>query len=214
MTGSVVLLGFSDMVIAQSETDFLHPFFLMRAGIYTVSIFAMCVFCKVWARRKDQWEGICLATDSGLMIALSNYWVSPFTAIASGLFGHSTNPTFTLNPAWTIVLLFLVAAVLVIGSNVYAIYERQLAFKVGNAATMIPISHVPSHLSSPIIYSLVFFLPQPQSFSLAFMWVGILGVLISSFIFGRREATFAQNPLKSGKPTSEQTMPLVDPLAA
>lgn len=194
MTGSVVLLGFSNMVINQSQTDFLEPFFLMRAGIYTAVIVVCCVFCKMWARRKDHWEGTCLATDSGLLIALSNYWISPFTAIIGGLFSHSTNPTFTEHSIVAVVFLFLVSAVIVIGSNVYAIVERQLAFRVGNAATMIPISHVPSHLSSPIIYSLVFFLPQPESFSLAFMWVGILGVLISSFIFGKREATFSQQP--------------------
>lgn len=155
-----------------------------RSYIYTVSILAMCLFCKLWARRKDQWEGTALATDSGLLIALSNYWVSPFTALIGGFISHdrSSNPTFHNNSMWMVCILFLVAAVLVIGSNVFAIYERQMCFKVGNAATMIPISHVPSHLSSPIIYSLVFWLPQPQSLSLMFMWVGILGVLISSFV--------------------------------
>eukprot|EP00026_Physarum_polycephalum_P009929 Phypoly_transcript_10067.p1 GENE.Phypoly_transcript_10067~~Phypoly_transcript_10067.p1 ORF type:complete len:372 (+),score=47.58 Phypoly_transcript_10067:82-1116(+) len=210
MTGSVVLLGFSNMVIDQSKTDFLQGFFMMRVAIYTLGILAMSIFCKLWAWRKDRWEGTMLATNSGLLIALSNYWVSPFTATIGGLFSHSENPTYTEHSIIAIVALFVVSAVLVIGSNVWAIVERQLAFRVGNAATMIPISHVPSHLSSPIIYSLVFFLPQPQSFSLAFMWIGILGVLISSFIFGKREATFSQpNPnLKT-----EQSLYLEDPLA-
>jgi len=215
MTGSVVLLGFSGMVINQGATDFLEPYFLMRAGIYTAAILAMCAFCKMWAWRRDTWEGTALATDSGLLIALSNYWVSPFTAIAGAIFNkHTTNPTITDHHMWQVVILFLVAAALVISSNIFAIIERQLAFKVGNAATMIPISHVPSHLSSPIIYSLVFFLPQPESFSLAFMWVGIFGVLVSSFIFGKREAKFSQNPLKSIETKSDQTVPLVHPLEA
>lgn len=192
MTGSVVLLGFSGMTIDQGKTDFLQGFFLMRVSIYTVAIIAMCLFCKIWAWRKDRWEGTMLATNSGLLIALSNYWISPFTATIGGFFKHSENPTFTEHSIIPVIALFLISAVLVIGSNVIAIVERQLAFKVGNAATMIPISHVPSHLSSPVIYSLVFFLKQPESYSLAFMWVGILGVLISSFIFGRREATFSQ----------------------
>jgi len=216
MTGSVVLLGFSGMVIEQSKTDFLQPLFIMRVAIYTAAIVAMCVFCKLWARRKDQWEGTALATDSGLLIALSNFWVSPFTAIAAGLFtGHSSNPTFENHAVWMVAVFWILAAFMVVSSNVFAIYERQLAFKVGNAATMIPISHVPSHLSSPIIYSLVFFLPQPESFSLAFMWVGILGVLISSFIFGKREANFAQSSTtKATKYTPEQTLPLVNPVDA
>lgn len=194
MTGSVVLLGFSGMIIDQSKADFLESYFLMRVAVYTGSIIALCIFCKLWARRKDHWEGTMLATNSGLLIALSNYWISPFTATIGGLFSHSNNPTFTEHSTFPIVALLLVSGFFVITSNIFAIVERQLAFRVGNAATMIPISHVPSHLSSPIIYSLVFFLPQPQSFSLAFMWVGILGVLISSFIFGKREATFSQQP--------------------
>lgn len=213
MTGSVVLLGFSELIIDQGKTDFLEGFFLMRSAIYTIVILALCVFCKLWAYRKDRWEGTMLATNSGLLIALSNYWISPFTALIGGLFSHSENPTFTKHSVAPIVILWLVAAALVIFSNVAAIVERQLAFRVGNAATMIPISHVPSHLSSPIIYSLVFWLPQPRSFSLAFMWVGIFGILVSSFIFGKREATFSQQPATS-KNSTEQSMRLVDPLNA
>lgn len=33
MTGSVVMLGFSKMVIKQAETDFLEPYFLLRVTI-------------------------------------------------------------------------------------------------------------------------------------------------------------------------------------
>jgi hypothetical protein len=74
MTGSVVLLGFSGMVIDQARTDFLQGYFLMRVSIYSVSILVMCAFCKVWAWRKDRWEGTMLATNSGLLISFS----SPF----------------------------------------------------------------------------------------------------------------------------------------
>ena len=73
----------------------------------------------------------------------------------------------------------------------------------GNAATMIPISHVPSHLSSPIIYSLVFYLPQPQSLSLAYMWIGILGVLVSSFV--------SPQSLPSLSPPSPLPLPSLSP---
>ncbi len=69
MIGSVILLGFSGMVIDQSKTDYLATHFVMRVAIYTGGITAMCVFCKMWARRKDQWEGTALATDSGLLIS-------------------------------------------------------------------------------------------------------------------------------------------------
>lgn len=38
--------------------------------IYTAAIVAMCVFCKLWSWRKDQWQGTVLASDSGLLISL------------------------------------------------------------------------------------------------------------------------------------------------
>lgn len=52
----------------------------------------------------------------------------------------------------------------------------------GNAATMIPISHLPSHLSSPIIYSFVFDLKAPHAYSIPCMWIGLVLLLICSIV--------------------------------
>ncbi len=53
---------------------------------------------------------------------------------------------------------------------------------LGNAATMIPISHLPSHLSSPVIFSYVFDLKAPKRYSLGFMWAGLALLLLSSIV--------------------------------
>jgi len=191
MIGAVFLLAFSDMVIDLTDTDFLKKKFMIRVAVYTGGVIMLCVFCKVWSWRRDRFEGPALATLAGLLVALQNYWIGPFTSLTSGIFhdGHG-NTTFQKHPTGLVILYFLVSLAFVIVSNLQTVYERQLAFRVGNAATMIPISHLPSHLSSPIIFTFVFDLKAPHKYSLPCMWAGLVLLLISSIIFGKRGAHF------------------------
>lgn len=203
---AVFLLGFSDLVIDATNTDFLQLNFLVRVVIFSGVIATLSLFCKLWANRKDKFEGSMLASVSGMMVALSNFWISPATSIGLGLFSPQQHQSLTFkdHSLWGAVLLFMISFFILVFANIYAVYVRQLAFRVGHAATMIPISHVPSHLSSPIIYTLVFWLPQPKAYSLAFMWIGIILLLISSFIFGKREAYLEQK-----QHVGEDAVPLV-----
>jgi len=210
MTVAVFFLGLSDLQIDASKTDFLDSWFMLRVAIFSFIIIALGIACKMWSWKKDKNEGTMLALLSGLMIALSNFWVSPLTALLVGLFKHDeSNPTFQHHHMVSIVFYVVLTTIVVIVSNALAIYERQLAFRVGHAATMIPISHVPSHLSSPLIYSLVFWLPAPTNYALAFMWIGILLLLVSSFIFGKREAMFEQRQRLADQDPGEEAVPLV-----
>jgi len=210
MTVAVFLLGLSDLEIKAQNTDFLAPYFLMRVAIFSAIIVGLGIVCKLYSWKKDKNEGTMLALLSGLCIALSNFWISPLTALVQGLITHNeANPTFKYHPTVAITFFGLFTLIVVIGSNVIAIYERQLAFRVGHASTMIPISHIPSHLSSPLIYSLVFWKAQPQSYSLAFMWLGIVLLLVSSFIFGKREAMFEQRQRVAELDPGEEIVPLV-----
>jgi len=192
MIGAVFLLGFSDMVIDLGHTDFLHPGFMIRVGIYTGVVIVLCVICKLWSFRRDRFEGPALAVLAGLLVALQNYWIGPFTALAGGIFHRDGNYSFEHNKVGWVILYFLISMAFVIAANLQTVYERQLAFRVGGAATMIPISHLPSHLSSPIIFSYVFGLHAPHKYSIACMWSGLLLLLICSIIFGKRGAQFEQ----------------------
>jgi len=191
MIGAVFLLAFSDMVIDLADTDFLKKKFMIRVAIYTGGVILLCIFCKAWSWRRDRFEGTALATLAGLLVALQNYWIAPFTSLTSGIFhsGHN-NTTFQHHEIGLVILYFLVSLAFVIASNLQTVYERQLAFRVGNAATMIPISHLPSHLSSPIIFSFVFDLKAPHKYSIGCMWAGLFLLLICSIIFGKRGAHF------------------------
>lgn len=190
MTGAVFLLGFSDMVIDLDHTDFLHPPFMIRVAVYTGAVLVMCICCKLWSFRRDRFEGPALAVLAGLLVALQNYWIGPFTALAGGIFHRHGNFTFDHNQVGWVILYFLVSMAFVIVSNLQTVYERQLAFRVGGAATMIPISHLPSHLSSPIIFSYVFDMKGPHDYSIPCMWAGLVLLLICSIIFGKRGAQF------------------------
>jgi len=191
MVGAVFLLAFSDMVIDVATTDFLNVPFVIRVAIYTGGTILLCVFCKVWSWRRDRFEGPLLATLAGLLVAIQNYWIAPFTSLTSGIFhGGHDNTTFQKHQTGVVIAYFMVSLFFVIVANLQTVFERQLAFRVGNAATMIPISHLPSHLSSPIIFTFVFDLKAPHSYSLPCMWAGLVLLLISSIIFGKRGAHF------------------------
>lgn len=192
MIGAVFLLGFSDMVIDLSTTNFLDTHFMIRVAVYTGAVILLCIFCKLWSFRRDRFEGPVLAVLAGLLVALQNYWIGPFTALAGGLVHRKGNVTFHTNDLGWVILYFIVSMAFVIVSNLQTVYERQLAFRVGGAATMIPISHLPSHLSSPIIFSYVFGLHAPHHYSIPCMWAGLVLLLICSIIFGKRGAHFEE----------------------
>lgn len=192
MIGAVFLLGFSDMVINLGDTDFLNKHFMIRVGIYTGAVIGLCVFCKMWSFRRDRFEGPMLAVLAGLLVALQNYWIGPFTALAGGIFHKGGIVTFEEHKVGYVILYFLISMAFVIVANLQTVYERQLAFRVGGAATMIPISHLPSHLSSPIIFTFVFDLKAPHKYSLPCMWSGLVLLLICSIIFGKRGAHFEE----------------------
>jgi hypothetical protein len=190
MIGAVFLLGFSDMVINLGETDFLRKAFMIRVAVYSGAVMLLCAFCKAWSWRRDRFEGPTLAVLAGLLVALQNYWIGPFTALAGGIFHRKGNFTFEHHEIGIVLAYFFVSLFFVIVSNLQTVYERQLAFRVGGAATMIPISHLPSHLSSPILFSYVFELHAPHKYSIGCMWAGLVLLLICSIIFGKRGAQF------------------------
>eukprot|EP00026_Physarum_polycephalum_P010414 Phypoly_transcript_10578.p1 GENE.Phypoly_transcript_10578~~Phypoly_transcript_10578.p1 ORF type:complete len:346 (+),score=40.30 Phypoly_transcript_10578:147-1184(+) len=192
MMGAVFLLAFSKMVINVGDTDFLRVPFMVRVAVYTGAVIILCVFCKVWSWRRDRFEGPALAVLAGLLVALQNYWIGPFTALAGGIFHRKGNVTFDHHSVGIVLAYFFVSLFFVIVANLQTVYERQLAFRVGGAATMIPISHLPSHLSSPIIFSYVFKLSAPHKYSIPCMWAGLVLLLICSIIFGKRGAHFEQ----------------------
>jgi len=192
MIAAVFLLGFSDMVINLEHTNFLHIGFMIRVGIYSGIVILLCVICKLWSLRRDRFEGPALAVLAGLLVALQNYWIAPFTALAGGIFHREGNFTFEHNKVGWVILYFLISMAFVIIANLQTVYERQLAFRVGGAATMIPISHLPSHLSSPIIFSFVFNLHAPHKYSIPCMWAGLFLLVICSIIFGKRGAQFEE----------------------
>jgi len=205
MGGAVTLLAMSKMVIDLKTTDFLETNFMIRVAIYTGGVIVLCIFCKVWSWRRDRFEGPVLATLAGLLVALQNYWIGPFTALMTGVFNQHGNYTFDHHHTEYVVLYFLVSVFFVIAANLQTVYERQLAFRVGNAATMIPISHLPSHLSSPILFSYVFDLRAPHRLSIFYMWGGLFLLLICSIIFGKRGAHFEAPP--EDDPEGEKLLP-------
>eukprot|EP01111_Echinosteliopsis_oligospora_P011231 TRINITY_DN3652_c0_g1_i1.p1 TRINITY_DN3652_c0_g1~~TRINITY_DN3652_c0_g1_i1.p1 ORF type:complete len:310 (-),score=61.92 TRINITY_DN3652_c0_g1_i1:4-933(-) len=171
LMGAVVLLAFTGMEINIEGVDLLGSSFIVRVIIYTGIVLLLCIICKLWSLRKDKFEGTVLGTLSGLLVALQNYWISPLTSIAEVVLNgkHYENDTFQHHSSGLVYTYLIISIVIVIFANLLTVYERQLAFKVGNAATVIPISHIPSHLSSPAIYAVFNKTHMPNKYSVFFM---------------------------------------------
>ena len=79
------------------------------------------------------WSTVHFLFDSP-HVAVQNYWIGPFTALAGGIFNRKGVVTFERNDIGLVIVYFLVSMALVIWSNLQTVYERQLAFRVGMCA--------------------------------------------------------------------------------
>ncbi len=179
MIVAIVLIGASSLVVDASTFNFLAPDFLLRISIFTAILFLIVVVLIVTERHSVKLKAISLALISGVMFALSNYWVSPLM----GTIGHVLSGTFVLPE----LVLFSFAAVLLVLNNVVGISTLQTAFKSGQANILVPIQQVPIQVTPALVYFFVFAKAPPNQFSFMLLLMGIAAVVMSSFLLGRRQ---------------------------
>jgi hypothetical protein len=150
-------------------------------AIFTISLFLVSIFCEFIARRKNQYGGIVLAIFSGLMVALSNFWIAPLMTTLTRF--------FTGTASWVEFIWFIVALVIIISVNILAIIKISRAFQLGQASNLIPIQQVPIQLSPIFIYFFVFLLLAPNILSIAYLVIGIMFILMSSILLGKRQTS-------------------------
>jgi len=179
MIVAIVLIGASSLVIPASEYDFLESGFLLRISIFTTVLFAIMVMLIATERHSVRLKAISLALASGVMFALSNYWISPLM----GTIDHVLTGTFVLPE----LVLFSFAALTLVLTNVFGISTLQTAFRSGQASILVPIQQVPIQVVPALVYLFVFARAPPDQFSFALLLAGIAAVVASSFLLGRRQ---------------------------
>jgi len=177
MIVAIFLLGFSGLLIEIIATNLFEFEFLVRISIYTITIFLASILCEFIQRKNKRLKGISLATLSGLMYSISNFWISILIALFEQvIFGPRE------------IILLAIASILLILTNILAISKIQEAFRVGNASNLIPIQQIPIQITPVFMFFLVYLLEAPGPLSFVFLIIAIIFIIISSFLLGKRQA--------------------------
>ncbi len=174
------LLGISELSIDIAHTNLVEISFLIRIIIFTLVVILFSFICYILQRESKRFKGILLATLSGLLFVLSNFWVSPLI----GVIAKILSGTFDLGE----LLIFIISCIILILSNVLGVMTIQKSFTVGQASNLVPIQQVPTLIAPIVIYFLIFLLTPPSIFSIYYLIIGLSLIIISSFLLGKRSA--------------------------
>lgn len=176
---AIAFLGFSNMAIDISEQNFLEIGLFTRIMIFTL---ILCILASLFyiMQTKNIYKGISLAIYSGVHFALSNFWISPLMGVLTHVFEG--------NAVLLEVIIFFIAIFILTGNNLLGMTSIQKAFKTGQASNLIPIQQVPIQIAPPFYYLAVFILPINDISSILFLSSGIILIIFSSFLLGRRQA--------------------------
>ena len=178
---AVFLLSFSELEVKTSEIDFIKVGFLSRLAIYSISLFTLSVLFEWLQRKNQQYRGLLLAIFSGFMFAISNAWIGVLTGVMTQGFS---------NPGY--IVLFILSAAILPLTNVLGIIKINQSFREGKALVMITIQQIPLEITPIIIYFLVFLLPSPRIYSLPFIIIAGILIIICSYLLGKRQVKFEE----------------------
>lgn len=173
-------LGISGLSIDITETNLLELGFIIRTTVFTIIIILLSLFCHIFQKRAEKFKGILLAVLSGLMFALSNFWVSQLMGVITDVMSGNFNLAQ--------IVIFILSVIILILTNVIGLATIQLAYRVGQASNMVPIQGVPTLIAPIFIYFLIFLLVPPSVFSVVYLIAGVTLIATSSFLLGKRSA--------------------------
>jgi len=180
----ILFIGLSTLQIDSTDVNalILDIGFNIRIFTYTFIFIVGFILCNILRRKFEQYEPILIAFGSGLLFSVGNLYISPLMAIF-------TNP---IDHPWKIAMIpiFIVLLILL---NAIAIIRINVAFTGGKASNLMAIQQVPIQISPIFVYFVVFALAPPVVFgipflSLPFLFVGIVLIIISTFLLGTRQA--------------------------
>ena len=174
------LLSMSELSIDIIETNQLEIGFIIRTTIFTFVIAILSLVCHLLQKKYEKIRGMLYAILSGFMFALSNLWVSQFMGVVADVF----NGVFSIAQ----LIIFLVSGIILILANIIGLATIQHAYRVGQASNMVPIQHVPVLIAPICIYFLIFLLVPPSFLSIIYLTSGIVLIMTSAFLLGRRLA--------------------------
>ncbi|MHA1925790.1 MAG: hypothetical protein ACXABV_12590 [Candidatus Thorarchaeota archaeon] len=179
LMSATVLFSLSELEISIPAYDFLETTFLVRLGVFTGLLIALLVILYLIKQTRHKLRAISLALISGILLAISGYWIAPMLATIVHVFDGS----FVIIELG----LFAISCIILVLSNIFAVGTIQDAFKTGNASLLIPIQSLPMLVVPGFVFLVVFFLAPPTAFSLAWFLIATIMTIVSSFLLGTRQ---------------------------
>ena len=176
----ILLIGLSELSIEGDIDYFLDTGFNVRITIFTSILCILWMGCRKTGKKEYKGKTIFLAFSAGLPFAIGNSWMQPFTISMINVFGGKGDSLDFI--------IFIISTILVAPTSFAGIAFVQEAFKYGDASKIVPIQQIPIQITPIFLYFSVFLKSPPKIFSPYYILSGILLIIISGFILGKRQA--------------------------
>jgi len=177
----ILFLGLSELGINQTQVraTLADDEALHRIAAFTGGLFFLVFAVRVSAERVSGRKGMLIGLTNGFLACLSDFWINPllalFVIVLSGS-GSSLQNT-----------IFVVAALILMTTDLSITWQNQLAFKVAQASNVVPVAQVPVQISPIIVYFYIFALKPPSTISVIYILAGTVLTVVSGFLLGRRK---------------------------
>lgn len=176
---AITLIGLSELTIESDITYFIDTGFKIRIGIATIIYTGLWLGLYYYGKKAKKFNSIFLALGTGFPFVISNIWMQPFL-LTLGL-------VFTGNAELMEWLIFLIGLIYVAFGNIFGVIHYQNALNAGNASLIVPIQQMPQQIAPIITFYIIYGFASPKSFSLPFMIIGIILILIAGFVLAKRQ---------------------------
>ena len=175
----ILFLGLSSLQIDSDDVILviLDVGFNIRLFTYSFIFIVGFILCNLLRRKFEQQGPLLIAAGSGLLFSIGNQWISPIFAIFANPIDHP----------WKVAMILISALVLIFLSAI-AIIRINVAFTGGKASNLMAIQQVPIQISPIFVYFVVFAYTAPFVLSIPFLFIGIILIIISTFLLGTRQA--------------------------
>ena len=182
MIGGTLLLGLSKLEIGLTAVrdSLAAQATLLRIGAFTLGLCLLWGLSHLASLSSRKRKGIVMGFSNGFPFALSNFWVSPLTALIGTVLAGKGNAGQ--------VALFALASVILVGANLLGIRQNQESFKFGQASNIIPVQQISVQIAPVLVYFFVYFLTPPSRLSALLIVLGAALIIAAGFLLGRRQS--------------------------
>jgi hypothetical protein len=179
----IIFLSFSGISINLSVFNIFDLNFLFRVFIF-ILFFLIIILTFEIVQRKFRYSGVTLALEAGLLYSFVSLWSSLITVSLGHIFMDSFQ---------SIELFIFIPSIVFVGiSMFFSIIYSQRTLREGKAHILGPLIGVPTQILPVIIHFFVFEGLISGISSIIFLFVGLLTIIVASFILGKRQTELEQ----------------------